>query len=421
MQFIAQPFAEVRLGEFLLAHLADPQWTVFRAAIAFVKRSGTQFIREPLGNFSGRAQARISVGIDLYGTSREGLSDLLEAMPGEHVFVYRNNGPYTFHPKVYLFKSGERADVLVGSGNLTGGGLFTNYEASLAASLNLAVAEDAAFLRIVEATLDVWSQPQQGICYVLTPDFLDQLVGTGLVRSEAQIAQMRRAAAAQEPRLASDTAGTPVLGIPAAPTPAFFTTFAVPPPPAIPSAMSVPQIVIPEPEEEEAEGMAAAAAEAVAETPSLVISILARDLPMVNSSPEVSITKHIRDKQPTFWGWPSQFEGPDNRGQYRRPNIRIRYGGHICDAYLQQYPDQKPDGTKASADFRLGAIAPIVADLRQEDDLILLSRSTEPNVEYLARVVRVGDGEHEALMNGLEVYSRSRSANGTYRKFRYTV
>jgi hypothetical protein len=164
MQFITQPFGEVRLGEFLFTHLADPQWTTFRAAVAFVKRSGTQHIRQALREFSGRAQVKISVGVDLYGTSREGLMDLLEATPGGEVFVYRNNGPYTFHPKVYVFKSAERADVLAGSGNLTGGGLFTNYEASLAASLNLAVPEDAAFLEIVEATLDAWSQPQQGIC-----------------------------------------------------------------------------------------------------------------------------------------------------------------------------------------------------------------------------------------------------------------
>lgn len=136
MQFITQPFGEVRLGEFLRAHLADPQWTAFRAAVAFVKRSGTQYIRQALREFSGRAQVKISVGVDLYGTSREALTDLLEATPGG-VFVYRNNGPYTFHPKVYVFKSAERADVLAGSGNLTGGGLFTNYEASLAVSLNL--------------------------------------------------------------------------------------------------------------------------------------------------------------------------------------------------------------------------------------------------------------------------------------------
>ncbi len=89
------------------------------------------------------------------------------------------------------------------------------------------------------------------------------------------------------------------------------------------------------------------------------------------------------------------------------------------NAYLLDFPGKKPDGTKASADFRLGSIAPIVADLKEEDDLIVLSLSTDPAVDYVARVVRVGQAEHEQLMNGMQVYARSRSQNGTYRKFRY--
>jgi hypothetical protein len=194
MEFITQPFGEVRLGDFLLSHFADPEWTAFRAAIAFVKRSGTQFIRQPLRDFSGRGQARISVGVDLFGTSREGLNDLLEATPGGQVFVYRNNGPYTFHPE-------HRADVLVGSGNLTGGGLFTNYEASLAVSLDLGAPEDAAFLQLVEATLDVWSQPEQGTCYAVTPEFVEQLVAAGLVRTEAELAAEQQARTAAGPVL----------------------------------------------------------------------------------------------------------------------------------------------------------------------------------------------------------------------------
>jgi len=137
--------------------------------------------------------------------------DLLEATPAGEIFVYRNNGPYTFHPKVYVFKSAERAEVLAGSGNLTGGGLFTNYEASLVASLNLAVPEDATFLEIVEATLDAWSQPQQGICYALTPELLDQLVASGLVRGEAELAAMQQTRTPNPPQ---PTAGP----LPAEPT-----------------------------------------------------------------------------------------------------------------------------------------------------------------------------------------------------------
>jgi len=208
MDFIAQPFGGVRLGDFLLGHLADPQWVIFRAAIAFVKRSGTRHILQPLRDFSDRAEVTLSVGVDLCGTSREGLSDLLEATaPRGRIYVYRNNGPYTFHPKVYLFKSAQRADIIVGSGNLTGGGLFTNYEASLAVALDLTEERDADLLRAVEGTLDTWSEARQGVCYVLSPEFLDQLVAAGLVLGEAQLATMQRALApAARPQGASPAA-----------------------------------------------------------------------------------------------------------------------------------------------------------------------------------------------------------------------
>ncbi|SRR6266478_4433646 len=421
MQFITQPFANVRLGELLLSHLGDPQWTEFRAAVAFVKRSGTQHIRQPLRNFSDRAQVKISVGIDLYGTSLEGLIDLLEATPGGQIFVYRNNGPYTFHPKVYLFKSEHRADIIVGSGNLTGGGLFTNYEASLAASLDLTTPTDAEFLGTIEATMNAWSKAQEGICYPLTANFLEQLVGAGIVRSEAQLAEMQKAAAQQQPALAQDSTETTVSGAPDVPTPALFKTFAVPLPPPIPATpvRAAPQAADVDPREEEAVGIVGAAVEAMSGAPAFVISVLTVDLPVQGSSNEVTITKYIRNARPEFWGWNSQFQGPHaTTGQYRR-NIHIRYGDHVIDAYLLDFPGRKPDGTKASADFRLGSIAPIVGDLHQENDLIVFSISTEAGVDYFAQVVRVGDPEHEQLMNGMQLYSRSRSQNGTYRKFKY--
>jgi hypothetical protein len=351
MEFISQPFGEVRLGEFLLGHLADPQWTVFRAAIAFVKRSGTQFIRPALRDFSGRAQVLISVGVDLYGTSREGLNDLLEATPNGQIFVYRNNGPYTFHPKVYVFKSPQRADVLVGSGNLTGGGLFTNYEASLATSLDLAVPEDAAFLQIVEATLDGWSQPQQGLCYVVTPDLVEQLVASGLVRSEAELAAMQqqaRTTAATTPATALPTEGAP-NGTPAAATAPLFVTVAVPRPPTIARAHT-------EIEAETAAEAAEPASATVVPPPGIVPSQLGGASCFVMTlqntdvgfgqttqgtsrrSPEVFIPLAALDQHPGFWTFPDQFTPdvgwnnthPENRrnglGKMDRMNVLMRIG-----------------------------------------------------------------------------------------------
>ncbi len=172
----------------------------------------------------------------LFGTSREGLTDLLDSTPGGEIFVYRNNGPSTFHPKIYLFKSATKAEVLVGSGNLTAGGLFTNYEASLAASLDLAIPEDVAFLQLVQTTLDSWSQRQQGVCYQVSPELVEQLIASGLVRTEAQLAAMQQAVPPVQPPGASQTtaaAGGETLTT--APPPLFITV-TVPSPPSVAAA-----------------------------------------------------------------------------------------------------------------------------------------------------------------------------------------
>jgi hypothetical protein len=332
MQFIAQPFGELRLGEFLLTHLADPQWAIFRAAVAFVRLSGTQYMRRPLQEFSHRAQVRISVGVDLYGTSTEGLQDLLQGLPNGEVFVYRNNGPYTFHPKVYLFKSTQRAEVVVGSGNLTGGGLFTNYEASLAASLDLAVREDAVLLQAIEATLDEWSRPQEGVCYILTAELLKRLIASELVQSEADIARASVPIRAQVPTgrvtpEASRAEETP------SPSPPLFIRVAVPRPPAL----MTPQV---------ATGDLAITAEAMEPssapvTPPLgivpleVAGVSCFAMTLQNTdvgvgqitkgtarrSPEIFIPLVALDENPAFWTFPRQFT-PDVKWNKAHPHSR---------------------------------------------------------------------------------------------------
>ncbi|MDO8430913.1 MAG: hypothetical protein Q7S58_00740 [Candidatus Binatus sp.] len=412
MQFITQPFGEARLGEFLLGHLADPQWTIFRAAIAFVKRSGTQYVRQALREFSGRAQVRISVGIDLYGTSREGLSDLLEATAGGQLFVYRNNGPYTFHPKVYVFKSPRRADVLVGSGNLTGGGLFTNYEAFLAASLDLAMPEDAAFLQIVEATLNVWSQPQQGVCYALTPELLEQLVASGLVRSEAELAAMQQARTpAPQPATAPPTAGSP-SGETMAPAAApLFISVVVPRPPTI----AAPQV-----ETVEAEIVAEAAesaSAAVIPPPGIVplqvggascfvmilqntdVGVGQTTKGTARRSPEVFIPLAALDQNPAFWTFPDLFTAdvrwnnthPASRrngfGKMDRMKVPIRIG--VIQSVRMSFGPRK-------GDFRLGNEA--LRSAGKVGDILLVRRVDPVNgFEYDIQVAPQGSPLFEQL------------------------
>ena len=75
-----------RLGDVLNLRLQDPVWTVwttFRAAVAFVKRSGVDRIAESLRAFARRGHVRMTFGVDVHGTSVEGSASLLDCL-GDH-------------------------------------------------------------------------------------------------------------------------------------------------------------------------------------------------------------------------------------------------------------------------------------------------------------------------------------------------
>ena len=78
------------LADYLNEGFSD-SWTHFRAAIAFVKRSGTRHIEGGLASFARNHDVEIIAGIDHRGTSYEGLESLLHAVsPGGRVVVFHN-------------------------------------------------------------------------------------------------------------------------------------------------------------------------------------------------------------------------------------------------------------------------------------------------------------------------------------------
>jgi hypothetical protein len=74
---IHHPEGERRLGDLLVENLQNGGWKTFRAAVAFVKRSGVKHLAKPLKSFTAHGVSKISAGIDQGVTSAEGLTDLL--------------------------------------------------------------------------------------------------------------------------------------------------------------------------------------------------------------------------------------------------------------------------------------------------------------------------------------------------------
>jgi len=102
-----------------------------RVAVAFAKGSGFVASSSLEGISSRGGRVELSAGVDFQLTD---LSALERLKPPSEARVYLHPDPSTrrvFHPKLYLAESEEHATLIVGSSNLTSGGLTTNVEANI--------------------------------------------------------------------------------------------------------------------------------------------------------------------------------------------------------------------------------------------------------------------------------------------------
>lgn len=116
---------------------------------AFMTASGLSLLEGVLGPIAGRT--RIFVGIRNGVTTVQSIQKALD-IGCETYMVDTGSRQRIFHPKMYYARSATRAKLLLGSANLTMGGLRTNIEASVLQELD--PAGDAAFLADLEGKLD---------------------------------------------------------------------------------------------------------------------------------------------------------------------------------------------------------------------------------------------------------------------------
>jgi len=102
-------------------------------SVAFAKISGLGAILPGLKNgLDAGLKARVVVGLDFYLTDPELLRTLLKLAEQfeKKLRFYVSKSEYTFHPKIYAISGKSGTTVLIGSANLTGGGMLSNHEAS---------------------------------------------------------------------------------------------------------------------------------------------------------------------------------------------------------------------------------------------------------------------------------------------------
>ena len=177
-------------ADWLRDTLADPRVTRLRIAVAWMKRSGLSRISPFIRQFhQAGGKSEVIVGIDEGGATKEGLEDTLQLF--DHAYVFHDPGRRTFHPKVYLASGNDVAALIVGSNNLTAGGLYSNYEASVVCETDFTEDGDRSFFEI----LDAWFETLLGeseLCLPLTVELISLLVADPRYRIGTEGARKRR-------------------------------------------------------------------------------------------------------------------------------------------------------------------------------------------------------------------------------------
>lgn len=105
-------------------------------AVAFLKNSGVKVIQKSLENsLNNGGSFELIAGLDFKTTDPYAMKffiDLKQQNANVHFFCYGdkkdNKTNIVFHPKIYLFKNHKETTSIVGSTNLTRGGLLSNFE-----------------------------------------------------------------------------------------------------------------------------------------------------------------------------------------------------------------------------------------------------------------------------------------------------
>jgi len=343
-----------RVGDVLQRELAaHGRYNSLTIVVAFVKQAGVTALRNEIQRFLAHGNGvEAFVGIDALGTSREALQLLLDM--GATVHVFHNPGS-TFHPKLYLLESGKHAFAIVGSSNLTTGGLYTNYELGVQLSLNLADQADLAVYARLQAVIDTLRAAPN--TKDVTPELLQELTARGMLGSETAEETDAEADVERRRRRRANAA--------------VFPRTPVPPPPrtAAPAAAAPPAGL---------RGPAIGATQ-------FVMILGSRDTrTQPGYSPDIFVPLAARDAEPTFWRWPETYVRVAAIGTYdeKRVNILVHApsGPRLVGGVRLYYYHER-------SEFRLNC-GELVEQANAGDLLVLeLPADLAPNVDYVGTVV----------------------------------
>lgn len=363
--------------------LTDRATTRLRAAVSYVQLSGAALLYQQLLRFTQRGhQASLVCAVDHAITTYEGLVALLQA--GVQLYVYRSPS-HGFHPKVWLWYVGPTAAAsVVGSGNMTRGGLVRNVE--VANYLHGADLGMDAYLGSLEVTIGRLE---------------------AAARSVSTMGELTQAAA--DFRIPHERVGRRALEDRAGPRrPATGGVAPAVMPPLSDEAKRLVERLVREvaPATRPAPGQAQllpavpAGAETVSPTDIAGVEVdrilvVANLLRQPRTPGELRLSVQSLFLAPLFWDWPDSFVRSTRQGSdywERHAVCRFRSLGHadsMEESVRIYYYQERDEFRITSSEFRARADA---------GDIIQIEAGVEPPEEFVFTIVRAGEPEHAPML-----------------------
>ena len=188
---VLQP-SNAEMGEIIKVLLSsqNPSYNKVWLVSAFANAQAIQRIAPNILEAKAReVNINIVVGFDVKSTSAEALKRI-NSLGVKSVLFHNARGGHTFHPKIYLFEAtGKRAEVFIGSNNLTDGGLYTNYEVSTRTTFEFPT-DNEEYIQFF-ASLEIFLNPVGPTAQILTNELIKILVKRGEVPTEKEIRKIR--------------------------------------------------------------------------------------------------------------------------------------------------------------------------------------------------------------------------------------
>ncbi|GAB7271180.1 hypothetical protein DZS_25740 [Dickeya ananatis] len=214
MELMNQPFTG-QLGERLIELLDSGDYHTLNIVVAFAKNSGVLRIKDSLERFRQRGGVvNAYLGVDLGGTSYEALTALL--LHTDSLNVIHAEKAQTFHAKIYQFLGDNNGLIVVGSHNLTGGGLWTNFESSVHIAIDRVNENEGEILSGLENYIGELTSLGNSFMPITSQDDIETLLQNGYVFKEVT-ERIRLAAPANkdraQARLFGNGAPAPLPGV----------------------------------------------------------------------------------------------------------------------------------------------------------------------------------------------------------------